>query len=111
MAISFGKIRNNLGLRDILPFGRYQGYSVLEIVKDRPSYISWLIQNTELKFDKPVHDELARHLKKHVPRGAGVKRIYFGGLRGDLAHESMSQIDSVWNDDPVYLEGFEDVPF
>lgn len=55
MGIPFSKIKSKLELDDILPFGRHQGYSVREILKDRPIYISWLIQNTSLKFDKSVH--------------------------------------------------------
>ncbi len=71
MPIPFTKIKNRFGLDDVMPFGRHQGYTVLEIIKDRPSYISWLIQNTNLKFYESVHDELSRYLVKHVPRGVG----------------------------------------
>lgn len=72
MSIPFSKVRTKLGLDDVLPFGKYAGDTVLEIIKDRPQYISWLIQNTSLKFYPSVHEELGRHLTKHIPRGAGV---------------------------------------
>lgn len=69
MAKAFNKLRNPaLGLDDIIPFGRHAGYSVLEIMKDRPSYISWLIVNTDVKFYPSVHNELYRYLAKHVPK-------------------------------------------
>lgn len=60
MAIAFGKLKSKLGMDDILPFGRHQGYTVEEILKDRPEYIAWLMENTSLKFYKSVQDEVIR---------------------------------------------------
>jgi hypothetical protein len=62
MAIPFTKVRTKLGLDDTFGFGRHKGYTVLEIIKDRPEYISWLIANTDLKFYESVYDELLRHI-------------------------------------------------
>lgn len=58
MAIPFKKIKSKLGLDDTLPFGRHQGYTVEEILKDRPQYIAWLMTNTSLKFYPSVHELL-----------------------------------------------------
>lgn len=56
MAKAFSLLRGlELGLDDILGFGRHQGYTVNEILKDRPEYICWLIDNTDIKFYPSVH--------------------------------------------------------
>ena len=57
MAKAFKALRNPaLTFDDILGFGRHQGYKVGEILKDRPEYIAWLIDNTSIKFTKEVND-------------------------------------------------------
>lgn len=95
MAIAFKNLKNRYGLDDILTFGRHQGYSVLEILKDRPDYIVWLIQNTDIKFYDSVHQEIERlalnKLKKEV-------KLW----------------DKIWDGREIcdYEEGyFEDIPF
>lgn len=104
MAIPFGKLKTKLGLDDVLPFGRHAGYTVLEIIKDHPQYISWLIQNTSLRFYPSVHEELSRHIIKHVPKGAGVLSSNLRKLKRDMWNQE-------WMNDPIYLEGFDDIPF
>lgn len=105
MAIKFNLVRTKLGLDDEIRFGtRHRGETILEILESNPTYISWLIQNTDTQFYQSVHEELARKIKKHVPRGAGVKNIYYGDLRGEMAHETMSQIQQAWDE-------FDDIPF
>ena len=76
MAIPLLKVRTKLGLDDTLGFGRHLGYTILEILKDRPEYISWLMQNTEIQFYDSVYNELmkrqapvARAKPKHNPYG------------------------------------------
>lgn len=69
MAIQFSKIKNKLGLDDTLPFGKHQGYTVEEILKDRPEYIRWLIINTSLKFHDNVLNRAAKFtIPKHTQR-------------------------------------------
>jgi hypothetical protein len=84
---------------DIMPFGRYQGYTVEEIVKDKPEYINWLMENTSLKFYQSVHDEVSRValsiINAYKPRRNSY--IYDGGLRGELAHYE-AELESIIND-------------
>lgn len=76
---------------DVLPFGRHQGYTVKEILKDRPEYIVWLMENTSLKFYKSVQDEINRiaYSIKNAYRPRRRSYIYDGGLRGEHAIDSM----------------------
>ena len=37
-----------------LTFGRHFGYTVEEVLKDRPEYIAWLLDNTSIKFSPRV---------------------------------------------------------
>lgn len=111
MSKHFNKLRDpRLGLDDMLPFGRHQGYTVLEIIKDRPQYISWLMSNTDLKFHRSVHDELYRYLAKHVPSHMPRRNNYYfydGGARGDMAHETLTQMQYAIDQG----DWFDDVPF
>ncbi len=103
MAIQFSKLKNKLGLDDTLPFGRHQGYTVEEILKDRPEYISWLMSNTTLKFYPSVHELLILMKPKRVPQHTSLRPVYFydGSARGEQAHYELSNQD-YWD---------EDVPF
>lgn len=47
-----------IGLDSQLTFGRHIGYTVNEVLKDRPEYIAWLIDNTEIKFYESVHEQV-----------------------------------------------------
>ena len=63
MSLHFNKLKGTtLGLDDQLGFGRHIGYTVLEVVKDRPEYIKWLIDNTGIKFYPSVLEELLRQM-------------------------------------------------
>lgn len=97
MAIQFSKLKNKLGLDDTLPFGRHQGYTVEEILKDRPEYISWLMSNTTLKFYPSVHELLLLMKPKRVPQHTSFRTKY----SGDEAFNTLEDAGS-W---------FEDVPF
>ena len=56
MAKTFKALRNpRLGLDDQIP-GRHFGYTIHEIIKDRPEYIDWLMKNTEILFHDSVYD-------------------------------------------------------
>lgn len=102
MAIKFNHIRTKIGLDDELRFGKkHYGYTVLEILESDPTYIAWLIENTQLQFYQSVHEELER---KIIRRRPSVKNIYYGDLRGEMAHETMSQIQQAWDE-------FDDIPF
>lgn len=97
MAIAFKNVRAKLGLDDTLPFEKYRGYTVLEVLKYRPTYISWLMQNTDTKFYQSVHDELLRQILRHdKPRGAGKYRN--STRMPDYDHDTLG-------------EWFDDVPF
>jgi len=97
MAKAFNKLRNpTLGLDDVLPLGRHAGYTVLEILKDSPSYISWLIVNTDIKFYQSVHSELYRYLAKHVPKHKSTRTRFVG-----YDHDTLSD----------WCDPFDDVPF
>lgn len=58
MAIPFKALRDpRLGLDSVLDFGRHSGYTVSEVLKDRPEYIQWLIVQGK-KFYPSVHNEI-----------------------------------------------------
>lgn len=95
MAIQFNKLKNKLGLDDTLPFGRHQGYTVEEILKDRPEYISWLMSNTTLKFYPSVHELLLLMKPKRIPQHTSFNPKYSG-----------KSYDFV-----IYDELFDDIPF
>lgn len=97
MAIAFSKIKSKLGLDDTIPFGRYQGYTVEEILKDMPEYISWLMSNTSLRFYPSVHEMLLMMLPK---RAAQHTRI---------VNRRLNDYDELTYPDIEIL--FDDVPF
>lgn len=67
MSIPFKKVRSKLGLNDHLPDGRHRGYTVLAILKDRPRYIKWLMDNTTIRFHSSVEHEMWKYLLE-LPR-------------------------------------------
>jgi hypothetical protein len=96
MAKPFTALRDSrLGLDDVLPFGRHQGYTVEEILKDRPEYISWLMSNTTLKFYPSVHELLLLMKPKRVPQHTSFNPKYSG-----------KSYDFI-----IYDELFDDIPF
>ena len=64
MAKPFSKIKYTgwVGLDDQLTFGKHIGYTVLEVLKDRPQYIAWLIDNTDIKFYQSVQEQVDKLL-------------------------------------------------
>ncbi len=56
MAKAFRALRDpRLGLDDTI-VGRHFGYTIAEIIKDRPQYIDWLMKNTQIQFHDSVYD-------------------------------------------------------
>lgn len=95
MAKTFKTLRDpRLGLDDQIP-GRHFGYTINEIIKDRPEYIDWLMKNTQIQF----HDSVYNLMDEVYPKVNLPKFI------------KNTSWQTVWLDDPVFLEGFDDVPF
>lgn len=98
MSLQFSDIKNSgiLGLDDQLDFGKHIGYTVLEVIKDRPQYIEWLIKEGK-KFYPSVHEEIKRNKIDKIYKK--VKHYYCGGdLQGDMAHFEASHQE--WDDVP-----------
>lgn len=84
MSIAFSRVKNSntLGLDDQLTFGRHIGYTVLEVLRDRPDYIEYLIAKGK-KFYPSVNEELNRrrseailsNTKKYLIQGYGWNRF------------------------------------
>lgn len=49
-----------LSLDSILPFGKYRGYQLEDVIQDDPNYISWLVDNTNYSFDEEVMQLLTK---------------------------------------------------
>lgn len=48
------EIHAPLNYEDVLPIGKYRGEMVGAICNDDPSYIFWMINNTDVKFVSEV---------------------------------------------------------
>lgn len=106
MSKSFTQLKSpTLGLDSVLDFGRHSGYTILEIIKDQPDYIRWLIKEGKSVYPS-VLEELIRHEVDRSTKGRSHQYLYYGDLHGDLAHETMSQIQAAIDEDWL-----EDVPF
>lgn len=58
MSLKFTQLKpTTLGLDSVLDFGRHFGYTVSEVLKDRPEYIQWLVTEGK-KFYPSVHNEI-----------------------------------------------------
>ena len=85
MSIKFTQLKpTKLGLDSTLDFGCYFGYTVLEVLKDQPEYIRWLI-----KANKQFLPEVYQAYPEYTLVSKGYQRIY--------------------NDD--YFSDMDDVPF
>lgn len=47
-----------LTLESILTFGKHKGEQVEDLIEDNPSYIRWLMENTDMIFDEEVYEKL-----------------------------------------------------
>ncbi len=55
--------------KSVLPFGKYRGQLVKDVLVHNASYIYWLINNTEIKFSKTVQEQaLNGYLKEQADR-------------------------------------------
>ncbi len=98
MAKPFTALRDpRLGLDDVLPFGRHQGYTVEEVLKDRPEYIRWLIVNTSTRF----HDSIiTRAAELSIPKS---KQYQYNAEYHKYSGKSYDFV--------IYDELFDDMPF
>lgn len=55
----FGKPkRNPLNTNSVLPFGKYKGSTVGQIINTDFTYLIWMQDNTDIEFSVDVQDEL-----------------------------------------------------
>ncbi len=59
MAKTFTSIKNPaLQLTDQLPFGKFKGCRICDILEDDWEYLKWMKQNTSINFSRPVLDSI-----------------------------------------------------
>lgn len=93
MSLKFTQLKpTTLGLDYILDFGRHFGYTVSEVLKDRPEYIQWLVTEGK-KFYPSVHNELMKIACKPTK----LKGSYYKHLDAWYVH---SDQDDWWEDVP-----------
>jgi len=85
---------------DVMPFGRHQGYTIEEILKDRPEYIYWLVNNTSLKFYPSVLETLNLY-NAAINNAYKPRRIMY---RADWSPDDYEQ-------DLIFGDWSHDVPF
>ena len=59
-----------LGLRDVMPFGKHKGRTIQEIIDERPSYVTWLLEHTRVELSAEAEAEYHARLDPRRPRGA-----------------------------------------
>lgn len=47
MSVKFNKVKRVLELDDSMPFGKYQGSSLAEVITDNAGYLQWMLVNCE----------------------------------------------------------------
>ncbi len=52
-----------LSLEHEFTFGKYKGQQVEDVVDDDPSYIRWLLENTQHQFEEEVLQAVAKREK------------------------------------------------
>ena len=50
----------DIGMDDKLPFGKYKGTEIEEVLSDDPSYLKWMAENTDIKFDDEVLEKVEK---------------------------------------------------
>lgn len=99
MSISFDRLSTKMGMDDVITFGtKHRGYTVEEVLKTDPSYISWLATNTDMKFYVSVLEQLVKSKLESSPK---TRYNYDSYGRLDFDQRGFSGIDD-W---------FDDVPF
>ena len=48
------------GLDNTMPFGKYKGVEIEEILDADPSYMLWAVENMDLNFDEEVIELVSR---------------------------------------------------
>lgn len=77
MSLKFTQLKpTTLGLDSVLDFGRHFGYTVSEVLKDRPEYIQWLIADGK-KFYPSVHNEITKIIASKEVRRYISKEVYY----------------------------------
>ncbi len=98
MSIPFKSVQDPLHLYPdtVLTFGQYPGKTIEELINRDPKYLLWLDENTEYILSQETYDRVKSSINIKVKNK---KPLY---LPPDYVE---------WMDDPVYLEGLEDIPF
>lgn len=79
-----------LGLKDKLPFGKYKGKSVEEVIQENAKYLIWCAENISwFALTTEVQDELSKELAKRAVRVFDV----YGDLDEDLYGSSYDDED------------------
>ncbi len=61
MSLAFNKVKKWLTLYDTMPFGKYQGMTVIHVIKYNPRYLRWMTHNSNIFFlDEVALDTLER---------------------------------------------------
>lgn len=53
----------------VMPFGKYKGETVGNLIQDAPDYLAWLCQNTDFELDHILMDEV-EHAYEDAARDA-----------------------------------------
>lgn len=77
MSLKFTQLKpTTLGLDSVLDFGRHFGYTVSEVLKDRPEYIQWLVVQGK-EFYPSVHNEITKIIASKEVRRYIPKEVYY----------------------------------
>ena len=52
--------KTDYGMDDTLPFGKYKGTEIEEVLEDDPKYLKWMHENTDIEFDEEVIHRIER---------------------------------------------------
>lgn len=90
MSLTFNQVSKQLDSTDTLTFGKYYMSKIDDVLINDPTYLAYLITNTNLNFSEYVKQEAMRRSMPKI-------RSYLGGSFDDIHYETQLQ--------------FEDVPF
>lgn len=107
MAKPFNALKDGLGMQDRFTFGKYCDAYVSDVIDTEPTYIFWLVANTDILFTKEVLTESIKEFQaKKVDAGAKARKIY-GKEMSDYARGSPDGYGT--GSDP--FDVFDDIPF
>jgi len=101
----------NLDPKDKIPFGKYKGYTIEDIIKSDPQYLYWVTENINwfaltTKSQEMLPDkkeiELYQKAKRACSDMRGLSRILSGGPSGEYAQLSMDSYRDDENDYEVH---------